>query len=161
VSRNAPFDRFAAGDTTAINASAIRGIKVFLANGCVSCHSGPNFAADDFHALVVLPTTDLGHHQDVTGLLASAFNVNGAYSDDTTTNKLTGLAQVDGLKGQFRTKSLRNIAGSGPYMHAGQFATVEDVIDFYDQGGAPLSVFRNATRSAFSVAPSLVVDTSK
>ena len=141
VSRNAPFDRFIAGDKTAISISAQRGAKLFLTKDCVGCHSGPDFTDNQFHALVVaqtgphVPATDLGRYQDVPGLLASAFNVNGAFSDDTNTGKLTGLVQDNAQKGQFRTKSLRNVAGAGPYMHSGQLATLEDVIDFYDQGG--------------------------
>lgn len=135
VSRDAPFDRFIAGDTMAISEAAQRGAKLFLSKGCVSCHSGPSFSDDQFHALLAPAVTDLGRFNDVGPLLASPFNVDGAYSDDTTTGKLDGLAQDAGQKGQFRTKSLRNIAGAGPYMHSGQLATLEDVIDFYDQGG--------------------------
>lgn len=141
VSRDAPFDRFVAGDNHAISASAIRGIKLFLAKGCVRCHSGPNFSDDKFHALLVpqtgphVPASDLGRYQDVPGLLASVFNTSGPFSDDTGTHKLDNLAQQDDQKGKFRTKSLRNVAGAGPYMHAGQFATLGEVLDFYAQGG--------------------------
>ncbi|MCX5742754.1 MAG: hypothetical protein NT062_09685 [Proteobacteria bacterium] len=141
VSRDAPFDRFVAGDAQAISVSAIRGLKLFLGKNCVACHAGPNFADDDFHALAVpqtgahVPAVDLGRNQDVPGLLASPFNSNGAYSDDVTTGRLTGLAQDDAQKGQFRTRSLRNSAMSGSFMHAGQFATLAEVVAFYDQGG--------------------------
>jgi len=141
VSRDAPFDQFVAGDTNAITTSAIRGLKVFLAKGCVTCHAGPTFSDDKFHALVVpqtglhVPATDNGRYQDVPALLASAFNTNGAFSDDTATGKLTGLAQDASQMGQFRTRTLRNVAQSAPFMHSGQFATLADVVAFYDQGG--------------------------
>jgi hypothetical protein len=39
------------------------------------------------------------------------------------------------MTAQFRTKSLRGVASSAPYMHAGQFATLEAVVDYYDKGG--------------------------
>jgi len=71
----------------------------------------------------------------VVPLLASAFTTNGLFSDDKTTGKLTGLAQEAGQPGQFRTKSLRNVALSGPFMHNGSFATLEDVVTFYNVGG--------------------------
>jgi cytochrome c peroxidase len=141
VSRNAPFDRFIAGDKTAISLAAQRGAKLFLTKGCVDCHSGPDFTDNQFHALAVpqtgahVPATDNARFQDLPPLLASTFNVNGAFSDDTNTGKLTGLAAIDSMKGQFRTKSLRNIAGAGPYMHSGQLATLDAVVEFYDQGG--------------------------
>ncbi len=140
VSRDAPFDRFIAGDTRAISVSAQRGLKIFLAH-CVSCHAGPNFADDDFHVLGVpqtgphVPTTDSGRYNDVAPLLSSPFNTNGNFSDNKTTGKLAGLAQVAEQTGQFRTKSLRNLSLSGPFMHGGQLATLADVVAFYDAGG--------------------------
>ena len=39
------------------------------------------------------------------------------------------------MRGQFRTKSLRSVALTAPYMHAGQLATLEDVVRFYNAGG--------------------------
>jgi cytochrome c peroxidase len=140
VSRRAPFDRYLAGDRGAISASAKRGLRTFLVH-CVSCHGGPNLADDDFHALGVpqtgagVPATDLGRYQDVAALLASPFTTTGAFSDDTTTGRLDGLAQNDAQKGTFRTKSLRGVAESGPYMHAGQLPSLEDVVAFYNDGG--------------------------
>jgi cytochrome c peroxidase len=144
VSRDAPFDRYLAGDRTAISASAKRGLHTFLA-ACASCHAGPNLADDQFHALGVeqtgagVPPVDLGRHQDVPALLVSPFNSDGAYSDDTTTGRLTGLVQADAQKGTFRTKSLRGVATSAPYMHAGQLATLEDVVAFYSVGGGEVA----------------------
>ncbi|MBL0220110.1 MAG: c-type cytochrome [Myxococcales bacterium] len=141
ISRDAAFDRFVAGDDGAISASAVHGFKLFLADGCVSCHAGPDFTDNQFHALAVpqtglhVPASDLGRYTDVAALLTSPFNTSGVYSNNTTTGKLTGLVQDNAQKGQFRTKSLRNVALSAPYMHAGQHATLDEVITFYDQGG--------------------------
>jgi cytochrome c peroxidase len=140
VSRNAPFDRYIAGELTAINDAAKRGLHTFLA-ACVTCHSGPNLADDQFHALAVpqvgtgVPAMDLGRFQDVPALLASPFNSDGMFSDDRSTGRLTGLEQVESQRGQFRTKSLRGVATSAPYMHAGQLATLELVVELYDAGG--------------------------
>ncbi len=140
VSGNAPFDRYVAGDRTAIGESAKRGVHLFLEH-CTGCHIGPNFADDQFHALAVpqtgahVPAVDNARFNDVVALIASPFNTAGVFSDDTTTGKLTGLVQVEAQRGQFRTKSLRNIAEAGPYMHAGQFATLADVVAFYNVGG--------------------------
>jgi cytochrome c peroxidase len=140
VSRNAPFDRYVAGDRAAISEPAKRGLHTFLAK-CTGCHIGPNFADDDFHALAVpqtglhVPAVDNGRFNDVVALLASGFNTSGVFSDNTTTGMLTGLVQQESQRGQFRTKSLRNVAESGPYMHAGQFATLEAVVAFYNDGG--------------------------
>jgi cytochrome c peroxidase len=145
VSRNAPFDQFIAGNDAAISDSAKRGLKVFLGKGnCATCHSGPNFADDQFHALGVpqtgvrVPATDFGRFTDLATVLGSAFNTAGAFSDQPDAGKLTGLAQSLTQMGQFRTKSLRGLSATAPYMHAGQFDTLAEVIDFYDQGGGPV-----------------------
>ncbi len=144
VSGDAPFDRYIAGDKGAISTSAKRGLHLFLEH-CTGCHAGKNFADDRFHALGVpqtgpnVPATDLGRFTDIAPLLASPFNVNGVFSDDTTTGKLDDLAQDDAQRGQFRTKSLRNIAESGPYMHAGQLATLAEVVAFYNAGGGTVA----------------------
>ncbi len=138
VARDAPFDRFAAGDVRAISPAARRGFQLFVAH-CQSCHSGPHFADDRFHALAMhqfgehVPETDLGRFTDVVPLLASPFSTAGPHSDGPS--RLDGLAQRDELRGQFRTPTLRNVAVTAPYMHAGQLATLAAVVNFYNVGG--------------------------
>ena len=155
-SRNARFDRFVAGERTALTASEIHGFQLFVSAGCVTCHAGPNFSDDKFHALGApqlgphVPAADLGRFQDVPALLASPFNVDGTYSDNRATGKLTGLGQIEAQKGQFRTKSLRNVAQSAPFMHAGQLATLADVVGFYMIGGG------DVTTSGFTKDPLIV-----
>jgi cytochrome c peroxidase len=142
VSRGAPFDRFVAGDGSAISASAKRGFRVFTGRGkCATCHVGPAFTDGSFHALGIpqtgahVPAADLGRFTDVAPMLASPFSTAGAYSDAPDAGKLTGLAQGDVQRAQFRTSMLRGLGTSAPYMHSGQFATLSDVVAFYDQGG--------------------------
>jgi len=140
VSRDAPLDRYVAGDAGAISAAARRGLRTFLRR-CARCHAGPHLTDEEFHVLGVaqrgarVPAADLGRFEDVPPLLASPFRSAGPYSDAPKLGKLDGLAQVPAMRGQFRTKSLRNIAQSPPYMHAGQLATLEDVVRFYNAGG--------------------------
>src|SRR3970282_2463894 len=38
-------------------------------------------------------------------------------------------------KGKFRTPSLRELKYTAPYMHNGVFATLEEVIEFYNRAG--------------------------
>ena len=50
VARNAPFDRYAAGETSALDESAVRGKGLFFGRAaCATCHSGPNFTDGLFH----------------------------------------------------------------------------------------------------------------
>ena len=155
VSRSSDFDRFAAGDATAIDESAVRGLRVFMGNGhCIDCHSGPHFSDGDFHNIAVpqsgdhVPASDDGRFKDIPGLLSSGLNSAGPYSDDPT----TGMARIAGLtnpppeevRGAFRTPTLRDLAFTAPYMHAGQHGTLEEVIAYYDAADAvPVSGTRD------------------
>jgi cytochrome c peroxidase len=145
VSGNAPIDRYAAGDHGALTAAAKRGLELFIGKaGCDACHSGLAFTDNAFHCTGVLqavgtnvPATDTGRFDDVTRVLTGTFNGAGAFSDDQAAGmaKLDGLVQEDMLQGRFRTKALRNVATTGPYMHNGSLATLEEVVEFYDRGG--------------------------
>lgn len=146
VSRNAPFDRFVAGEPFAIGEDAQRGLRLFVGRGrCVNCHAGPNFSDDTFHALGVpqvgdlVPPVDDGRHKDIPLLLASAFNSATVHSDDPDSGRLAGLTDPapEDTRGQFRTPGLRGVAESAPYMHAGQLTTLRDVIDFHDRAATP------------------------
>lgn len=145
VSRNAPIDRYIGGDYTALSGSAKRGLKLFIGKaGCAGCHSGPTFSDQQFHDIGVpqlganVPTTDNGRFDDLQKTLVNAFNAAGAYSDDAAAGaaKLDGLMATDELKGKFRTAALRQVEKTGPYMHDGYLATLEDVVSFYNMGGA-------------------------
>jgi cytochrome c peroxidase len=151
VSRNAPLDRYVAGDFSAISASAKRGLKLFIGKaGCVACHSGPFFSDNKFHNTGVLqtgenvPAMDSGRHAVVSAYAAGlpTFSSAGELSDDIPAG-MAKLAQLglatpvptDAHRGQFRTKSLRQIAETGPYMHNGSLADLAAVVEHYDRGG--------------------------
>jgi cytochrome c peroxidase len=108
-----PFDRYMHGEAAALSPEQIQGLAVFRVKGnCIACHVGPNFTDEKFHN---------------TG---AAF-AEGKFRDE-------GRALVTGRPedtGAFRTPTLREIARTAPYMHDGGLATLEAVVDFYDQGG--------------------------
>jgi cytochrome c peroxidase len=147
VSGNAALDQYITGDRTALTASAKRGLALFIGKaGCIACHDGVALTDNDFHVTGVaqaggahVPATDTGRFDDVAKLLAGKFTGASAFSDDPTAGaaKLAGLAQDASQQGKFRTKNLRQVAVTGPYMHNGSLATLADVVDFYDRGGAP------------------------
>lgn len=158
VSRSAPFDAFMAGQDDALTASAKNGATLFATKaGCLGCHRGPTFSDQRFHVLGV-GSGDDGRFKDLPALLASPFNRDGDFSDDKTTGKLDGLPSTppDSMKGAFRTASLRGIALSAPYMHAGNEATLSDVIDFYAVAGT-LST-GSGELSPFAITPAEKAD---
>jgi cytochrome c peroxidase len=149
VSAPSRFDRFVSGTTSALSTQEISGLKLFLGKaGCVSCHRGAFFTDQEFHNIALpqsgehVPAMDNGRFQDIPPLLASPFNSAGMYSDDRTTGRLDNLSAMppEDSKGQFRTPTLRNIANTAPYMHAGQLKTLAEVVDYYDRGGSDPTV---------------------
>lgn len=145
ISRNSRFDRFAAGDYELFTDSEVRGFEVFVGPGrCAACHDGTHFSDDRFHNIGVAqsgpntPGVDNGRIGDLPGLLSSMLNASGAFSDDPEfgASLLEGLdASNEAQRGVFRTPALRGVAETAPYMHAGQLASLEDVVEFYDRGG--------------------------
>lgn len=131
VSLDAPFDRFAKGDDRALSPGQRRGLDLFFGKaGCVECHRGPMFTDNRFHSVGVgqrganVPKEDTGR---VAGLMQLK---------KLTERRATEVpAPTDEDLGRFRTKSLRNVAETGPYMHAGQLDTLKDVVWFCDRGG--------------------------
>jgi cytochrome c peroxidase len=112
LSGASPFDRYMAGDRTAMSAEAIRGRRVFNGKAkCRTCHGGPMFSDQGFHNSGVgmdRPDPDLGR---------------GAVTKDPKD------------RGRFKTPTLRNVALTWPFMHDGSEKTLADVVDFYDRGG--------------------------
>ena len=142
ISRNAPFDRFVAGDSAAISFAAKRGLKTFIGKGvCILCHDTPTFTDNEFHNLGVsqgeLPE-DIGRYAGISMLLADPFNGSGIYSDDTAvaTRILNFLEPIKQHRGEFKTPTLRNVERTAPYFHTGEFPTLESVIEFNNIGGA-------------------------
>ena len=114
VSGNAPYDQYEAGDEDALSPAAERGMEIFFGVGnCSACHAGPHFADGGFHNIGVGMDDD---EPDV-----------GRFSESS----------LSGDTGSFKTPTLREIARTAPYMHDGRFATLEEVVDYYDKGGTP------------------------
>lgn len=108
VSRDAPFDRWNAGDDNAIDASAIRGFALFEGKArCVGCHSGPFFSDFAFHNVSTSLPLDDGTRPD-----EGRFRVTQAEKD----------------RGAFLTPGLRSVAMTSPYYHDGSETGLAPVI---------------------------------
>jgi len=156
VSRDAPFDRWVAGDRHAISDEAKKGLKLFLGKAqCIQCHYTPLFSDDDFHVIGLKIDTTLSPHADPNeigrafnqalicdpSVAGGDFSVNGHFSDDPTTARDGDFCSRSIPPGLWRTKGLRQVAETAPYFRSGQAATLDDVIDFYDRGGDPAGTF--------------------
>ncbi len=116
LSGNSPYDRYLAGDRTAMSEAAQRGMKLFMdenKGNCVTCHASFNFTDENYNNIGVGMASrkpDMGRFE-VTGL--------------------------QGHQGAFKTPTLREVANTAPYMHDGSEKTLEDVVALYNRGGRP------------------------
>jgi len=147
VSAHSPFDTYVAGlrdgdpqKLAALSIPAQRGLQLFVSHNCDLCHSGPNFTDMEFHSTrAKLARKELrrdgGRHDGLQKVLDDPFNGAGTFSDDPAAGrvKLDFLVQGEEDIGQFKTPTLRNVALTAPYMHAGQYATLHDVLQHYSE----------------------------
>lgn len=113
VSGNSRYDQYVAGDRSALNETERLGLEIFRGKGdCTLCHLGPNLTDEQFH------------------------NTGISWRDGKFTDQgRFAVTKNERDRGAFKTPTLREAARSAPYMHDGSLATLEDVIEFYDQGG--------------------------
>jgi cytochrome c peroxidase len=130
----------------ALTPSETNGLELFIGKaGCVSCHNGPLLTDGLFHNTDVPPnrdleTADIGRAGGLLELLNSDFNCKSWLSD--APNRCAKLEQAKSeLEAQggeatsgvnaFKTPSLRGVAQTAPYMHAGQFSNLRRVLEHY------------------------------
>jgi cytochrome c peroxidase len=114
ISGNTPYDRWQAGDQSAVGEDAKRGLEVFkTAAKCTNCHDGVLVTDQQYHNVGIgldQPDPDLGRF------------------------KVTNNPQDTGA---FKTPTLRDIAKTAPYFHDGSVATLEEAVDLMLAGGKP------------------------
>ncbi|HEX8362870.1 MAG TPA: cytochrome c peroxidase [Longimicrobium sp.] len=117
------------------------GLRLFIGKAnCTQCHNGPRLTDDHFHNTGVpraprLPE-DLGRARGTLQVLRDEFNCRSRYSDarPEQCSELEFLVpEGEPLVRAFKTPSLRGVADRPPYMHAGQIATLAEVIQHYDR----------------------------
>jgi cytochrome c peroxidase len=114
---NSPFDRYLRGEKKALSIEARIGMDVFYGKGgCGGCHSGPFQTDHDFHA-IAMPQIGPGKGDNLFD------HMDGR--DDFGRERVTGYA---GDRFRFRTPTLRNVALSPPYGHAGAFDSLEAMV---------------------------------
>ena len=134
VSKNAPYDK------GVMTASAERGEKLFTGKaGCSSCHSGVLFSDGKAWNTGVPENPEIFRDPErhATFIAFNMFMGNENYMNlKRDVGAHVQSHNVDGSDiGKFMTPSLRELSYTAPYMHNGMLATLEDVVDFYNQGG--------------------------
>ncbi len=111
ISGDTAFDRWRAGDESALDAAAKRGFEVFKKAKCDNCHAGVLLTDQQYHNVGV------GMDQE---------------TPDAGRGKITSKVEETGA---FKTPTLRDVAKSAPYFHDGSAKTLEEAVDFMLGGG--------------------------
>ncbi len=111
VSRDAPFDRWNAGDDQAMSAAAVRGLELFRGDaGCIACHGGPFFSDFGFHNLSLDPP-----------------RADGTRADEGRSR----VTQSEADRGKFLTPTLRSAWDTAPYFHDGSAISLKAVLTHF------------------------------
>ena len=111
ISGDTAFDRYRAGDTSAMSEAAVRGWNNFQAIKCTNCHDGVLFTDQQYH--------NVGIGMDQKEPDVGRFKITNKPEDT----------------GAFKTPTLRDIAKSAPYFHDGSAQTLEQAVDIMLGGG--------------------------
>jgi cytochrome c peroxidase len=139
------FDRYADAlakgeDSDVLSRDEIAGLKLFVGKAnCIQCHNGALLTNNEFHNTGVPVRADLpedrGRFTGSKAVLVDEFNCRSRWSDDRENCAELEFMAVEAHEQEraFKVPSLRNVAERAPYMHAGQFATLEQVLDHYNR----------------------------
>ncbi|HEX6428607.1 MAG TPA: cytochrome c peroxidase, partial [Niastella sp.] len=126
---NSEFDRYVRGERKTISPKVKDGFNLFMGKAnCGTCHYAPLFSG-------LVPPLYHESESEVLGVLENP----GQRKVDSDMGRVASKVFHEDLpiyNRAFKTVSVRNVAVTGPYFHNGAYTTLEQVIDFYDQGGA-------------------------
>jgi cytochrome c peroxidase len=138
LTRDAPFDRWLAGDDAALTPVQKRGAERFFGSAnCAVCHPPPLFTDDKFHNI---GTPQAGfetpHLFPANAIIRAAAEAQGwPVPPDVDLGRQEALPLQSSWSdlGAFKTPTLRNVTLHGPYMHNGALTTLEEVMRHYER----------------------------
>jgi len=124
-----------------LSSTEIAGLKIFIDKGkCFICHNGSMFTDQSFHNIGTPPLNvkryDFGRSKAVRRVKKNKFNCLSKYSDamDKSCDELKYMVfHEEDTLGAFKTPGLRNVTKTAPYMHAGQYKSLRDVLKHYNE----------------------------
>jgi cytochrome c peroxidase len=150
--------------STELSGQERNGLRIFIGKGqCITCHNGPLLTDQHFHNTGIAPRNasqpDPGRHAGLAKVRDDEFNCLGRFSDarPEQCEELNFLSTDDhGMMAAFKTPGLRNVALRAPYMHAGQIASLADVVRHYSR--APQAVKGHSELKPLGLSESEVQD---
>jgi cytochrome c peroxidase len=122
----------------------VAGLRLFIGKAnCTQCHNGSLFTNNEFHNTGVPETAiaqaDHGRTTGARDVLTDEFNCRSRWSDAPGAQCAElefMVSEGETLERAFKVPSLRNVAERAPYMHAGQFASLDEVVAHYNHAPA-------------------------
>jgi len=148
VQRDTPFDKYMNGDESALSSAAKKGLELFKGKaGCIQCHNGA-FTTDENYYNLGVPENDRFENEALLQVTYRFEQYAKGVPEEIYRKNKTDLGLFYQTKrrsdmGKFRTPTLRYLTYSPPYMHNGAFYTLEEVIDFYNEGGGEDAIQKN------------------
>ncbi|WP_417558969.1 cytochrome-c peroxidase [Mesoflavibacter zeaxanthinifaciens] len=129
TSFNSDFDKYIRGESHSISNDVKRGFNLFMGKAnCATCHFAPTFSG-------LVPPLYQENESEVLGVLKSP----GTYAVDQDLGRIKNGVNKDNhtiYNKSFKTTTVRNAALTAPYFHNGAYTTLEEVLEFYNTGGA-------------------------
>lgn len=127
IALNAPFDQYMRNEIKTISKDVENGYNLFMGKAkCGTCHFAPTFYGN-------VPPFFAEMESEVLSIPIVWDTLN--YIVDNDLGRYNSI-KFDIFKNAFKTPTLRNVSHTAPYMHNGSFKTLEEVMDFYNRGGA-------------------------
>lgn len=126
---NSEFDKYVRGETSNVSSSVRNGFNLFMGKGaCGTCHFAPVFNG-------TVPPVYIESESEVLGVPEDPYAKTPKLDPDR--GRIEGRLKEPApfFEFSFKTPTVRNVAATAPYMHNGAYKTLEDVVDFYNNGG--------------------------
>lgn len=140
IHNDTPLDQYLNGDKAALSDQQIAGMELFFGKArCIQCHNGALATNEKYYNLGVPPA----ERWEDDGLAQVTFRYE-IFAKGVTQEMYRELKDDPGLyfrtkqkadMGKFRTPPLRYTLYTAPYMHNGAFWDLEEVVQFYNEGG--------------------------
>jgi len=122
---NSRFDEYMRGNEGALSKQELKGFNLFMGKAkCATCHFAPLFNG-------VTPPKYVESETEVLGVPVSL--ADSTLDPDLGYYSVIG---VDSYKYAFKIPTIQNINKTAPYMHNGVYETLDEVMEFYNNGGA-------------------------
>ena len=125
---NSSFDQYVRGETSKIETSVANGFNLFTGKAnCATCHFSPTFSG-------LVPPLYIENESEILGVFS---NPTSKELDEDEGRYNNGILYEKSwiFEKSFKTVTVRNANETAPYFHNGTYATLDDVLEFYNQGG--------------------------